>query len=87
MAAPEKTYMAVVAASAMREYITTFKDECSFGEKQTVSRVDDALKRLESYFKHSGLLDHPHYDKMVEIIVDTMCQLEEKLTIEEDGNT
>lgn len=83
MPAPEQTYVALAAASAMREYITTFKDDCTFGERQTVNKVDDALRRLETHFKRVGLHEHPQYDKMVEVFMETYLEVEERILIKE----
>lgn len=79
MAAPKQTYVYLGAISALREYYTTFKNDCSRGEKHTLNQLDSSLRRVENIFRRQGLIDNPEYDRMVSIIVDALCALDERI--------
>lgn len=81
MAAPKQTYVFLAHISALREFYTTFKGDCSRGEKYTLNRLDRQLKQTEDFFKKQGLLDNEDYDRLVELIVEDMCNV----NVIEDG--
>jgi hypothetical protein len=74
------TYVYIAMIAAATEIESSIKHNLHRKEKYTLSLFAKNNDKLLRHFKKQGLFEHEDFDKMVEIFVDTFCEIRDKVT-------